>query len=666
MESANYIPLGDPKIRASFDEKALSEEPLKSIGKKPVKRIGATPGERKQIAREIRNAAKKEKKKAKSDAKKARKINDIMTRRANKNPEKYNKNKERNRLRDIEYERHKIRMEAVKQAQRLAAIHDPTGKTFNVNPVYVTEDGKVKTVKQPMEENKEKAGATAAAAPPLETVNPDRHALISGIGPPGRKLSNKQKKRLAMYGPKPIPPKPILPEGVTIPEGEENFIAMFDIDDVGVQKRLNEQKRQKNNTARIKRNNQKLASQFKRAMKLKKKQALNMGLEWDPVKAKAEIQGNNLVEDDRVATESDSPDEEDAAKKLELDPIAAEAAKVEERRLRREKKRHERLLEGMRIAEEEEIERSKKKREAKARRKEIKRKIAEADAKAGIPIPEPSKKKRQKLRREQEAEARGITLEDLLAERAANKEARNLHEKRKRSEEAETTDNIDEEPEKTRRKRSKTVEEPEGTAIFEEDKPKKSHKKKSKHTEVETSAAREDNAKKPHKKSKHTEEEETPALVKEEKPEKSHKKKSKHHTSEPDDLTSKEHKKQKKRKASELSVAPEVSPSTEVVEADESSRKKRAKTLETNGAEQWNVEALTGDAARKDKFLRLLGAGKSTSNGDGEGEGKGEVKKKKKSKVEDIRKVENELEMQFEASRKIKYDNGGKKRGLGA
>src|ERR1039458_6280740 len=42
-------------------------------------------------------------------------------------------------------ERHKIYMEAVKQAERLAAIHDPSGKMFNVGEVLVMPDGQVKS-----------------------------------------------------------------------------------------------------------------------------------------------------------------------------------------------------------------------------------------------------------------------------------------------------------------------------------------------------------------------------------------------------------------------------------------------------------------------------------------------------------------------------------------
>ncbi|TVY36134.1 hypothetical protein LSUB1_G005571 [Lachnellula subtilissima] len=87
---------------------------------------------------------------------------------------------------------------------------------------------------------------------------------------------------------------------------------------------------------------------------------------------------------------------------------------------------------------------------------------------------------------------------------------------------------------------------------------------------------------------------------------------------------------------------------------------KRAKTEEsngqTNGAEQWNPDALSGDAARKDKFLRLLGAGKSNGAGSSN----------KVSADVDLEKVQNDLERQFDAGVRMKHEQGGKRRGLGA
>lgn len=76
-------------------------------------------------------------------------------------------------------------------------------------------------------------------------------------------------------------------------------------------------------------------------------------------------------------------------------------------------------------------------------------------------------------------------------------------------------------------------------------------------------------------------------------------------------------------------------------------------------AEQWNPDALTGGEARKAKFLRLLGAGKS--NGP-----TAASKPKPHTATAAITKVQSELERQYEAGMKLKHDGGSKRRGIGA
>ncbi len=75
-------------------------------------------------------------------------------------------------------------------------------------------------------------------------------------------------------------------------------------------------------------------------------------------------------------------------------------------------------------------------------------------------------------------------------------------------------------------------------------------------------------------------------------------------------------------------------------------------------ADQWNPDALNGGAARKDKFLRLLGAGKVN--------GVEKAAKKVKREHVDLKQIENELERQFDTGVRMKHDGKGKRRGLGA
>ena len=65
--------------------------------------------ERKQQQREYRVSARREKRLRKADEKKQRKLNATILRRMTRNPEKYNKNASRNRIRACEAERKKIR-----------------------------------------------------------------------------------------------------------------------------------------------------------------------------------------------------------------------------------------------------------------------------------------------------------------------------------------------------------------------------------------------------------------------------------------------------------------------------------------------------------------------------------------------------------------------------
>lgn len=168
-------------------------------------------------------------------------------------------------------------MEAVRQAQRLAAIHDPTGATFNVGPVVKQEDGTIislESIRRREERAKEKEAAEAAkkdgalseitngqkgnAKQSETTVKQDPEAgQIYGVNParmaqmdfgkpaerPPKKMSKSQQKKLAKFEPRPPPPKPVLPEGISIPGGEENWIALWDLPDEDVERRVVRAKR---------------------------------------------------------------------------------------------------------------------------------------------------------------------------------------------------------------------------------------------------------------------------------------------------------------------------------------------------------------------------------------------------------------------------------------
>ncbi|KAL6716305.1 hypothetical protein ACLMJK_005871 [Lecanora helva] len=267
--------------------------------------------ERKQRNREYRVASRREKRNRKGDEKRQRKLNATILRRMTRNPEKYNKNAERNRLRDIESERRKIRHEAILQAQRLAAIHDPSGVTFNVGPVVLQEDGSViteETLRRRKQRALEKAAAEQAKeqntnidsptipsqvalreAPPYpeNNVKPDRPDRIDGMNgqQPQIRLSKTQQKKRAALEPRPPPPKPIIPDGVSIPEGEEAWLALWDMADEQLERRLIREKRRKAAERKALRLKQKSGKAERRAARDEKRKVYrDIKLTWKSIK----------------------------------------------------------------------------------------------------------------------------------------------------------------------------------------------------------------------------------------------------------------------------------------------------------------------------------------------------------------------------------------------
>ena len=195
-----------------------------------------------------------------------------------RNPHKYNKNAGRNRLRAIEKERRDIWKEAIFLAQRLAAVHDPSGKSFNVKPVTTLEDGRVVTLES-IERKKEKealkqaqqeadqaaaeTGATGEEHPQgtdmatalaavggsvVDRLNPDRLQMLydQKLNPPRPSgLSKTQQKKMQQFAPRPPPDRPIIPEGVVLPENETtNWLELWDLPDEDLERRVNRRKKQ--------------------------------------------------------------------------------------------------------------------------------------------------------------------------------------------------------------------------------------------------------------------------------------------------------------------------------------------------------------------------------------------------------------------------------------
>ncbi|EHK97911.1 hypothetical protein M7I_6331 [Glarea lozoyensis 74030] len=579
MEGADFISFGDISQKQPFDTK---REPGLTFDNK-------TEVERKEIQRAHRLAAKRAHKKEKSDAKKARKENAILHRRATKNREKYNKNKERNAIRDIEAERKKIRRQALDQYKNI------TGEKFE------------------------------------------------GLG------------------------RPVLPEGKSVPEGEENMFALWDLGDEEIVKRIRGHKAKKREAARKLRRSQMEMKKLNRALKARRKECENRGEVFDVQAVTKEILEAQGKEKDKEAEGEDDGwedeveegegekkgkrtaegdvDGEPSAKKSKMsngdarEEVGADGKK--KKKGPNIPKLNLALLDDATIA-------ARVAKEKKKTRTYLKKIDAVATSLDGVDGNNKPVKKEKKKRKDSNAGDEKPVVEDTeMAETTTPKKEKKESKKKKKDMASE-----EEKPEV-----AGEVKPTENTEIAEATTPKESKKKKKskdaeeeKIVEQDTEVLEPTTSKKDKKKKKDkTSEEDQPTeeAVEVVTPKKDSKKKNKDKSStkevsiDPETTSNPESKKKKKDKSSKS-------------DPDAKSSKKRKAEAEPVVAAQWNPEALGGDAERK--------RGKVATNGEG---GKGGEGDKGKTKGE-IEKVQSELERQYEMGMKMKHDGGGKRRGLGA
>lgn len=475
--------------------------------------------------------------------------------------------------------------------------------------MIVLENGVVKN-KELWQKCEEARKAREAGVAPPPNVNPERQAQIQPNGKP-KKLSKKQQQRLDALSPKNVPPKPVLPEGITIPAGEENLIELWDVDDQGIQARLTRQKSEKRASAGALKRRQQEQKEFNRALKVKKKQAANKGILFDPEQAKREILGEMTEteesdSDAKAEAKSDADDgSEGSDSTSDSDDDSDSDSDSEEKQEEAPKpKKHKRSAE-----------------EPAEGQPEAKKSKTSSSG-------EPSEKKKVK-KYNPPPDGPRINMNIVTEEDIANRVKKEQHRVKldlRRQEKLQKR--IEEGDVRTlqavgllKRNRKRDDETP-------EEKAERRAKRAAKKAMIEARKA-------------DPEEQARRAKLKE------------------GYAAKKEAKKAEKRKARRLEKIAKAEKKRKRSSFTRGDSAKRVKT-ENGDAQQWNPDALSGDAARKDKFLRLLGAGKSNGNGEGSS-GKGGQKKEV-----DLEKVQNDLERQFEAGVKMKHEGGAKRRGLGA
>ena len=214
----------------------------------------------------------------------------------------------------------------MQQAQRLAAVHDPTGATFNVGAVVTQEDGKVVSVEtlrrrkeQELARQAKEEGMTSASVATNVTgsttfqesnaqssmlqigIHPARNPLSNlqnGINPArlaqmdiGRsqqappKMSKTQQRKRAALEPRPPPPKPIIPEGVNIPDGEENWLALWNLSFDQLERRVLHEKKRKAAERKALRLRQKSGKAERRAARDEKRKVYReLKMTWKAIK----------------------------------------------------------------------------------------------------------------------------------------------------------------------------------------------------------------------------------------------------------------------------------------------------------------------------------------------------------------------------------------------
>ena len=77
-------------------------------------------------------------------------------------------------------------------------------------------------------------------------IKPGHLARVDAANPkPVRGLSKSQQKKRGALEIRPPPPKPIIPENIPIPDGEENWLALWDLPDEQLERRVLREKKRK-------------------------------------------------------------------------------------------------------------------------------------------------------------------------------------------------------------------------------------------------------------------------------------------------------------------------------------------------------------------------------------------------------------------------------------
>jgi len=580
----------------------------------------------------MRAEERKGKESAKSEAKQARRENEILHQKATRNDVKYAKNKDFQKQLAVDFERLKIRREAVRQAEELAGKHDRSGKLFGVSEIVENgKDGRVTTREGRERKEAEKSWEDSVQG---EQWN--------------KKVKRRRREEWLLEQKEFV--KPVIPAGYSVKEGEEDYLKLWDITDQQIKIRMNKTKGEKKKDGNMGSEENMKKQKLGKKLRQMKKEAEKKGLGFDRKAAQRQLAEKessvNANELDGASDSSSDSEEEDGG--VAIDSHV---------------KQSEEILGSLKEREAEEL--------------QINDKQKKADKKAA-------------------KAARKRAKEDDKVEASSKDEAKSVTDTSKKRKHSETHEAVGEEQSKKSKKTKKASKElsPEsnGTKDLLESNDAKldaliAQGNKAREAEITESATKYTTNMAPHS---------APAVDHEQEDEEMHKAekttKSKKEKKQKKEKKAEKSKKSKKIKGAPepsnealekqaLEAAKAAQAEREAAEAAALEKKKEKKRKEKKShtdensrvgdnsqppqaqvASQWGAASLGGGNARQDKFLRLLGAGKNSSLGGSAqrgsvASGNGKI---------DVGKMQSDLERQFEEGNMRKHDGGSKRRGLGA
>lgn len=128
---------------------------------------------------------------------------------------------------------------------------------------------------------------------PHEAARSETHPTLTNLADDKVNTSFRSKsqlKKLAKYEPRPPPPKPRIPDDIPLPEGEVDWLSLWDLDDPEIERRIVQEKRRKVTARKALRQRQQSGKAERRMARDEKRSVYrDLKLEWKTIRGKSSI-----------------------------------------------------------------------------------------------------------------------------------------------------------------------------------------------------------------------------------------------------------------------------------------------------------------------------------------------------------------------------------------